>query len=104
MGNTKALTLSTVRWLILDEGDRLMDLGFEDDLKTAINALKRVQVENETPNGASLEALPERRVTVLCSATMKMNVQKLGEMSLADATFLAAEKDDEQIDNHGTHK
>jgi len=102
--NTKALTLSTVRWLILDEGDRLMDLGFEDDLKTAINALKRVQVENETPNGASLEALPERRVTVLCSATMKMNVQKLGEMSLADATFLAAEKDDEQIDNHGTHK
>ena len=94
--NTRALTLSTVRWLILDEGDRLMDLGFEDDLKKTINTLKRVMVAQETPNGASLESLPNRRVTVLCSATMKMNVQKLGEMSLADATFLAAEKDHDE--------
>lgn len=94
--NTKALTLSTVRWLILDEGDRLMDLGFEEDLRKAINALKRVEVAQKTTNGTPLDSLPDRRVTVLCSATMKMNVQKLGEMSLADATFLAAEKGDDE--------
>lgn len=93
--NTKALYFGTVRWLILDEGDRLMDLGFEEDLKKAINILKRVEVAKETSNGISLDGLPSRRVTVLCSATMKMNVQKLGEMSLADATFLAAEKGEE---------
>lgn len=94
--NTKALTLSTVRWLILDEGDRLMDLGFEEDLKKAVDTLKRVEVAQKTPNGTPLDSLPERRVTVLCSATMKMNVQKLGEMSLADATFLAAEKGEDE--------
>jgi ATP-dependent RNA helicase DDX31/DBP7 len=94
--NTKALYFGTVRWLILDEGDRLMDLGFEEDLKKAINILKRVEVAKETSNGVSLDGLPSRRVTVLCSATMKMNVQKLGEMSLADATFLAAEKGEEE--------
>ncbi|CAH0015472.1 unnamed protein product [Clonostachys rhizophaga] len=94
--NTKALNLGTVRWLILDEGDRLMDLGFEEDLKKAINALKRIIVAEKTTNGTLLDSLPDRRVTVLCSATMKMNVQKLGEMSLADATFLAAEKDADQ--------
>jgi ATP-dependent RNA helicase DDX31/DBP7 len=94
--NTKALTLSTVRWLILDEGDRLMDLGFEEDLKKTIDALKKVEVAQKTLNGTPLDMLPDRRVTVLCSATMKMNVQKLGEMSLADATFLAAEKDDDE--------
>lgn len=93
--NTKALNLGTVRWLILDEGDRLMDLGFEEDLKKTIDALNKVSVSKTTADGTSLEALPDRRVTVLCSATMKMNVQKLGEMTLADATFLAAEKDDE---------
>lgn len=103
--NTQALSLGTVRWLVLDEGDRLMDLGFEEDLKKAINALKKVIVLNRTQNGTSLLSLPERRVTVLCSATMKMNVQKLGEMSLADATFLAADKDGEKIEEEpATHK
>ncbi|KAL7796624.1 P-loop containing nucleoside triphosphate hydrolase protein [Trichoderma ceciliae] len=106
--NTKALNLGTVRWLILDEGDRLMDLGFEEDLKKAINALKRVELSNALSSGVSLDPLPDRRVTVLCSATMKMNVQKLGEMSLADATFLAADKGDEtaaeQTDDQAVHK
>lgn len=103
--NTQALSFGTVRWLVLDEGDRLMDLGFEEDLKKAINALKRVNILNRTQSGVSLETLPERRVTVLCSATMKMNVQKLGEMSLADATFLAADKETEKIEEEpATHK
>lgn len=97
--NTKALYLGTVRWLILDEGDRLMDLGFEEDLKKTINTLKRVMVAKETSNGTPLQGLPDRRVTVLCSATMKINVQKLGEMSLEDATFLAAEKGEENVPN-----
>lgn len=92
--NTKALNLGTVRWLVLDEGDRLMDLGFEDDLKKAINALKEIEVSSKLPDGTPLTSLPDRRVTILCSATMKMNVQKLGEMSLADATFLAAAKEE----------
>lgn len=91
--NTKALSLDTVRWLILDEGDRLMDLGFEDDLKKVITELKKVDVSNKLPDGTPLKSVPDRRVTVLCSATMKMNVQKLGEISLADATFLAAQKE-----------
>lgn len=91
--NTKALSFATVRWLILDEGDRLMDLGFEQDLKKTISSLRDLPVSKTTANGTALDALPARRVTVLCSATMKMNVQKLGELSLTDATFLAAEKD-----------
>lgn len=106
--NTKALNLGTVRWLILDEGDRLMDLGFEEDLRKAINALKQVELSKTLSSGVSLEPLPDRRVTVLCSATMKMNVQKLGEMSLADATFLAAEKGAETVaenkDEQAVHK
>ncbi|KAI8723562.1 RNA helicase [Fusarium sp. LHS14.1] len=100
--NTKALDLGTVRWLILDEGDRLMDLGFEDDLKKTIAALRKVDVSGKLANGTPLKSLPDRRVTVLCSATMKMNVQKLGEMSLADATFLAAKKEEGEVDMEKT--
>lgn len=102
--NTKALNLGTVRWLILDEGDRLMDLGFEDDLKKTIDALKEIEISKETTNGTPLDSLPDRRVTVLCSATMKMNVQKLGEMSLADAVFLSADKGEMTADENIEHK
>ncbi|EJP69494.1 DEAD/DEAH box helicase [Beauveria bassiana ARSEF 2860] len=102
--NTKALNLGTVRWLVLDEGDRLMDLGFEDDLKKVIDALREIEIANETTNGTPLAALPDRRVTILCSATMKMNVQKLGELSLADAVFLSAEKGEMTADENIEHK
>lgn len=102
--NTQALNLGTVRWLILDEGDRLMDLGFEEDLKKAITALQKVDISKTTANGASLASLPSRRVTVLCSATMKMNVQKLGEMSLVDAAFLSADKEEVQKDEDIVHQ
>ncbi|EGX91220.1 DNA/RNA helicase, DEAD/DEAH box type [Cordyceps militaris CM01] len=102
--NTQALSLETVRWLILDEGDRLMDLGFEDDLQKTIDALRDVEIAKETSNGTSLATLPDRRVSILCSATMKMNVQKLGEMSLADAVFLSADKGEMTADENIEHK
>jgi ATP-dependent RNA helicase DDX31/DBP7 len=41
--------------------------------------------------------LPKRRVTVLCSATMKMNVQRLGEISLKDAVHIQADPSDEEV-------
>lgn len=103
--NTKALSFATVRWLILDEGDRLMDLGFEQDLKKTISALRDLPISKTTATGTKLDVLPARRVTVLCSATMKMNVQKLGELSLTDATFLAAEKGaSDEPDEKPVHK
>lgn len=92
--NTKVLKLSTVRWLILDEGDRLMELGFEDDIQKVISQLGKAEVATKTYDGASLDPLPDRRITVLCSATMKMSVQKLGDMSLKDAVHVEAAKEE----------
>lgn len=92
--NTKVLKLSTVRWLILDEGDRLMELGFEDDIQKVITQLGKAEVAAKTYDGASLDQLPDRRITVLCSATMKMSVQKLGDMSLKDAVHVEAAREE----------
>lgn len=97
--NTKVLKLSTVRWLILDEGDRLMELGFEDDIQKVISQLGKAEVAAKTYDGASLAHLPDRRITVLCSATMKMGVQKLGDMSLKDAFHVEASKEEGDDDD-----
>ena len=80
--NTKVLDVSNVRWLVLDEGDRLMDLGFEEEVQKIVKKL------NEGQRESNIVGLPRERTTVLCSATMKMNVQRLGEISLKDAALI----------------
>ncbi|KAI0173277.1 DEAD-domain-containing protein [Hypoxylon sp. FL1284] len=98
LDNTKVLDVGTVRWLILDEGDRLMEMGFEEELKSIVAKIRQEKLKETNKEGASLIALPQRRVTVLCSATMKMNVQKLGEISLQDAIHVTASKAENEND------
>ncbi|KAI1090284.1 DEAD-domain-containing protein [Rostrohypoxylon terebratum] len=98
LDNTKVLDVGTVRWLILDEGDRLMEMGFEEELKSIVGKIRQEKLKEKNKEGVTLGALPQRRVTVLCSATMKMNVQKLGEISLQDAIHITASKSENEAD------
>lgn len=95
LDNTRVLDVGTARWLVLDEGDRLMEMGFEDELRSIVAKIRREPLRARGVDGTPFDrpdALPQRRVTVLCSATMKMNVQKLGEISLEDAVHITASK------------
>ncbi|KAL4776747.1 ATP-dependent RNA helicase dbp7 [Aspergillus nidulans var. acristatus] len=96
--NTQALDVSNVRWLVLDEGDRLMELGFEKELQEIISKLDARQRPSRIPG------VPAKRATVLCSATLKMNVQKLGEISLKDAVHIKADPADEDGEKTGEDK
>ena len=91
LSHTDVLDVSQVRWLILDEGDRLMELGFEQDIKAIVDKL---ETAFRQPKGAGL-SFPTRRTTILCSATMKTNVQRLGEMSLKDAVHIRIDARDD---------
>ncbi|KAF2672273.1 DEAD-domain-containing protein [Microthyrium microscopicum] len=86
--HTEALDTSSVRWLVLDEGDRLVELGFEDDIKKIISKL---DFRLHKSQGKVLESLPKKRVTILCSATMRTDVERLGTISLKDAAHIAAD-------------
>ncbi|KAJ6036800.1 hypothetical protein N7540_001079 [Penicillium herquei] len=96
--NTQVLEVSNVRWLILDEGDRLMDLGFEEELQGIVKKLDARQRPSRIPG------MPTRRTTVLCSATLKMNVQRLGEISLKDAVHIKADPADEDEESRDANK
>lgn len=85
--HTEVLDVSNIRWLVLDEGDRLMELGFEEEIKGIAKKLEERQSRRKS-GVEKVEGLPEKRTTVLCSATMKMGVQKLGEISLKDAVHI----------------
>lgn len=99
LDNTETLDVGTVRWLVLDEGDRMMEMGFEQDLKKIVTAVRKEPLKHTNKDGVVLDvAMPKRRVTVLCSATMKSNVTKLGEISLQDAILITAAKDGKEED------
>ena len=93
LDNTEVLDVGNVRWLVLDEGDRLMELGFEEDIKSIVQKLEKRKDEKrgEWRLRKRVEGLPEKKTTVMCSATMKMGVQRLGEISLKDAVHIKAD-------------
>lgn len=88
LNNTEVLDVSTVRWLVLDEGDRLMELGFEEDIQKIISVMNlRSRKKQET----LIPGLPDRRTTVLCSATIKANVEQLQSMSLKSPVSISVD-------------
>ncbi|XP_078106533.1 LOW QUALITY PROTEIN: ATP-dependent DNA helicase DDX31 [Sander vitreus] len=67
--NTLSIAFSAVRWLILDEADRTLDLGFEKDLTIILN---------------SLNSTGPSRQNVLLSATLTHGVTRLVDVCLQD--------------------
>lgn len=86
--HTEVMDVSNVRWLILDEGDRLMEEGFEQDIQKIVSVLNLRMRKTQT---TTITGLPEKRTTVLCSATIKNDVNRLGSLTLKDAVSIAAE-------------
>lgn len=94
--NTSSFNVGKCRWLVLDEADRLMELGFEETIKGIIQGLDgrrklAVQAVNE---GKSLEVggwdWQCRRRTILCSATIREDVQKLAGTTLVNPIMIKA--------------
>ncbi|WP_027377504.1 DEAD/DEAH box helicase [Kaistella palustris] len=59
--NRKALDFSEIRWMILDEADEMLSMGFKDDLETI------------------LRETPETKQTFLFSATMNKEVERISK-------------------------
>ncbi len=62
----RLLDLRAVRWLVLDEADRMLDMGFIHDMRRIV------------------ALLPERRQTLLFSATLPREVRDLARTMLRD--------------------
>lgn len=99
LDHTEAMDVSNVRWLVLDEGDRLMELGFEQDIQKIVSVLNlRMRKMQKT----EIPGLPEKRTTVLCSATIKSDVNRLGSLTLKDAVSISPDASDQgQGDGQG---
>lgn len=64
--NIYDIDFSGVKYFILDEADRMLDMGFYDDIMTIVNKL------------------PKERQTILFSATMPTNIRKMAKAIMHD--------------------
>ncbi|XP_037348827.1 probable ATP-dependent RNA helicase DDX31 isoform X1 [Talpa occidentalis] len=76
--STKNIHFSRIQWLILDEADRILDLGFEKDVTVILNALN---------------AQCQKRQNVLLSATLTEGVTRLANISLHDPVSISVQDD-----------
>ncbi|XP_011613587.1 probable ATP-dependent RNA helicase DDX31 isoform X1 [Takifugu rubripes] len=68
--NTLSIAFSAIRWLVVDEADRTLDLGFEKDLTIILN---------------SVNSAASSRQNVLLSATLTHGVTRLADICLKDS-------------------
>ena len=76
--HTTSLSLKCVKLLVLDEADRLLDMGFEQQLRDLFNLLQ--------------QQTTERVQTILLSATLSQEIQQLATLSLKSPSFLDIDK------------
>lgn len=90
--NTKSFDISNLKWLVLDEADRLLDLGFEETLKKIMNIIDERTKQGGTAKYKQLmtsKFWPNKRQTVLCSATLRDDVKELAGWSLEKPAFVS---------------
>lgn len=95
--NTSSFDISQVRWLVLDEGDRLVELGFQETITKITDQLSRSSKVMDTMH--KWPGLPTRRVNVLCSATMPEDVKKLGSTVLNNPKMISLDRESSDTSN-----
>ena len=78
---TDNFKLDKVEWVVLDEADRMLELGYEREVQKVLTAL---QMKNS-----------QRRQSLLLSATLTTGIQQLSEISLRHPVFIDAAATDE---------
>ncbi|KAK1233167.1 ATP-dependent RNA helicase dbp7 [Marasmius sp. AFHP31] len=94
--NTTSFNVAKCRWLVLDEADRLMELGFEETIQGILKGLdghRKIALQ-AAKDGVGKEVggwdWERRRRTILCSATIREDVQKLAGATLANPLMIKA--------------
>lgn len=93
--NTKVIKeklMLSLRYLVLDEGDKLMELGFENTITEILSLLHEIPCDNTI-----FPKLPSRIIHILCSATLKGNITQLGNVALQNYKLISSDQKKQEI-------
>ncbi|HEY8890642.1 MAG TPA: DEAD/DEAH box helicase [Clostridium sp.] len=75
------IDLSNIKYLVIDEADEMLNMGFVDQIETIINSL------------------PKQRVTMLLSATMPRDIDTLRRNYMKEPVYIKIEEQNKASDN-----
>ncbi|XP_009337177.2 DEAD-box ATP-dependent RNA helicase 17 [Pyrus x bretschneideri] len=80
--NTSSFVHTNLRWIIFDEADRILELGFGKEIEEILDLLGSRQHGSAAKNGAVTSKYEFPRQNLLLSATLNEKVNHLAKMSL----------------------
>lgn len=91
INTTESFKMNSLSWLVLDEADRLLDLGFEKDIRSILEHINKNS---------------SKRQSILISATLRGGIRELAEMMLNNPLFVCfsnnVSKDSMEIEEANT--
>lgn len=78
--SNNAVSLSAIKTLVLDEADKMLNLGFEEEMTKIINLL------------------PKRRQNLLFSATLSDDIHNINKILLRDPIVIKVEEENKNLD------
>ncbi len=78
--SSNAVSLSSIHTLVLDEADKMLNLGFKEDMDKIISLL------------------PQERQNILFSATLSNDVQNIQQLLLKDPVVIQIEAEEDSLD------
>ena len=86
LDHTSTFSFATADWLIIDEADRMLEMGFEQSVSRIIEAWKKARAENTKTSGSTSTSTN----AILLSATLTPGVEKLAGLSLNEPVVVDA--------------
>ena len=91
---TESFQVGNLRWLVLDEADNLLHLGFEETLREILFILnERGSEATSSKKRMLIDNWPFERQTILCSATIEGGVERLAQQELRNPLFIKAQSE-----------
>ncbi|CAI9758895.1 unnamed protein product [Fraxinus pennsylvanica] len=99
--NTSSFLHTNLRWIIFDEADRILELGFGKDIEQILNILGTKQDKSVSKENATLKIPEVQKQNLLLSATLNEKVNHLAKISLENPVMIGLdEKKMQQNVNH----
>ena len=95
---TESFKLDQVEWVVLDEADRMLELGYEREVRKVLVALQEQQQQEVSSATEGTTLTTVKRQSLLLSATLTTSIQQLSEISLRHPVFVDAADTEEGID------
>ncbi|KAK6784585.1 hypothetical protein RDI58_018040 [Solanum bulbocastanum] len=90
--NTSSFSHTNLRWIIFDEADRILELGYGKEIEDILNILGSKQQKSVGKGNTTSQISEVQRQNVLLSATLNEKVNHLAEISLDNPVMVGLDK------------